>query len=109
MKKSIFIFSLMFILAAENAEARKCLEGAVFDADENGQARLVDCAKWEREPEAVLAEQAAINAYTDKDFDESQIIIVPAEDNEPPVSKAIGSVQNKIDNIWHSIYSAIFD
>ncbi len=108
MKPFIFIFSLM-LLAAGNTEAKKCLEGAVFDADENGQARLVDCAKWERETEAVLAEQAAINAYADKDFDESQIIIVPAEENELPVSKAIGSVQNKIDDIWHSIYSAIFD
>lgn len=37
MKKSIFIISLMSAIAG-NIEARKCLERAVFDADENGQA-----------------------------------------------------------------------
>lgn len=37
MKKIIFIISLMSAIAG-NVETRKCLEGAVFDADENGQA-----------------------------------------------------------------------
>lgn len=104
MKKSIFIFSLIFILAAGNAEARKCLEGAVFGTDENGQARLVDCAKWEREPEAVLAEQAAINAYSNENIEVSSV-----EYTEPDNTPLLGKAQNKIDDIWHSIYSAIFD
>lgn len=103
MKKIIFIISLILAMAG-NAEARKCLEGAVFDADENGQARLVDCAKWEREPEAVLAEQAAINAYSNENIEVSSV-----EYTEPDNTPLLGKAQNKIDDIWHSIYSAIFD
>lgn len=56
MKKFLLTF-IISILIIGDAFARRCLEGAVFDVDENGQAQLVDCAKWERNPEAVLAEQ----------------------------------------------------
>lgn len=103
MKHLIFIF-LIILATSTDALAKKCLEGAVFDADENGQARLVDCAKWEREPEAVLAEQAAINAYSNENIEVSSV-----EYTEPDNTPLLGKVQNKIDNVWHSIYSAIFD
>lgn len=103
MKKIIFIIFLILTIAG-NAEARKCLEGAIFNTDENGLARLVDCAKWEREPEAVLAEQAAINTYSNENIEVSSV-----EYTEPDNTPLLGKAQNKINDTWHSIYSAIFD
>lgn len=105
MKKIIFILSLILTMM-DNAEARKCLEGAVFDVDKNGQSQLVDCAKWEREPEAILAEQAVINSYTNEENDFSDANIQYTSPDNTPV---LGKVQNQINDVWSNIYSTIFD
>lgn len=64
MKKLLFTLAILLLAGTSNAFARRCIEGAVFDVDEYGQAQLVDCAKWERNSEAVEAEQEAINVYS---------------------------------------------
>ncbi len=106
MKQHVFIFSLILILAAENATARRCFEGAVFDVDEKGQAQLVDCAKWERDPEVVLAEQEAINVYTDEEIDFSNADIQYTQPDKTPI---LGKAQDKINNTWHNVYKSIFN
>ena len=105
MKYFLFTFSLI-LMVAENACARRCLEGAVFDVDENGQAQLVDCAKWERNPEAVLAEQKAIDNYTNEEIDFSNAVIERAQPDNTPF---LGKVQNKINDTWDNIYQTIFN
>lgn len=104
--KKFLFYTFLFIFMAENAFAQRCLEGAVFDVDENGQAQLVDCAKWERNPEAVLAEQKAIDNYTNEEIDFSNVIIERAKPNDTPF---LGKVQNKIDDTWNNIYQTIFN
>lgn len=94
------------LLVSFNAFARKCLEGAVFDVDEKGQTQLVDCAKWERKPGAVLAEQEAINAYTNEEIDFSNADIQYTKPDETP---ALGKAQNKINDTWHKVYKSIFN
>ena len=101
MKQLLFIFSLM-LLASSNAAARRCLEGAVFDED--GKAQLVDCAKWERNPEAVLTEQDAINAYSSEDL--GDFTVERTQSDETP---ALGKAQNKINDTWHNVYKSIFN
>ncbi len=106
MKKYVFIFSLILILAAENATARRCLEGSVFDVDENGQTQLIDCTKWERNPEAVLAKQEAINAYTNEEIDFSNADIQYTQPDKTPI---LGKVQDRINDTWHNVYKSIFN
>lgn len=106
MKKYVFIFSLILILAAENATALRCFEGAVFDVDEKGQAQLVDCGKWEKNPEAVLAEQDAINAYTSEEVEFSDADIQYTKPDKTPI---LGKVQDRINDTWHNVYKSIFN
>ena len=104
--KKFLFYTFLFIFIAENAFARRCLEGAVFDVDENGQAQLVECSKWERNPEAVLAEQKAIENYTNEEIDFSNAVI---ESTQPDDTPFLGKIQNKIDNIWNKTYQVIFN
>lgn len=104
MKKIILILTILLLASTSNAFAGKCLKGAVFDVDENGQAQLVDCAKWERSPEAVLAEQQAINNYTNEDL--GNFTVESAKFDETP---ALGKAQDRINDTWHSIYQSIFN
>lgn len=105
MKKFLLTF-ITSILIAENAFARRCLEGVVFDIDDNGQTQIVDCAKWERNPETVLAEQRAIENYTNEEIDFSNAVI---EKTQPDDTPFFGKVQNKIDDAWDNIYQTIFN
>lgn len=105
MKKFLLTF-IISILIAGNAFARRCLDGAIFEVDDSGQTQIVDCAKWERNPEAVLAEQQAIDNYTDEEIDFLNAVIERAE---PDDTLFFGKVQNKIEDTCHDIYSAIFD
>ena len=105
MKKFLFTF-IISILIAGNAFARRCLEGAVFDIDDNGQTQIVDCAKWERNPKAILAEQRAIENYTNEEIDFSNAVI---ESTQPDNTPFLGKVQNNIDDIWNKTYRAIFN
>lgn len=102
MLKKILLILAILVFTSENASARKCLDGAVFDVDDNGQAVLVDCAKWERNPEAVFAEQEAINAYTSE---ETEDFIV--QNDKPDETPLLGKVQNKIDEVWHNFYQFV--
>lgn len=102
MKKILLILTVVFIANIHIASARKCLDGAIFDVDDNGQAVLVDCAKWERNPEAVLAEQEAINAYTSE---KTEDFIV--QNDKPDETPLLGKVQNKIDEVWHNFYQFV--
>lgn len=106
MKKFIYTLTILIIASTSNATARRCLDGAVFDVDEYGKAQLVDCAKWERNPEAILAEQDAINAYTTQEVDFSNAVIERMQPDETP---ALGKAQNKINETWHNIYQSIFN
>ena len=100
--KRILLILAFFMLIIKNVEARKCLEGAVFDVDDNGQAILVSCEKWERDVEAEVAEQAVINAYTET--------TTSGEDNvkiyydKPDQTPLLGRIQNKINAAWHSLF-----
>lgn len=105
MKKFLLTF-IISILIAGDAFARRCLESAVFDVDENGQVQLVDCAKWERNSEAVLAEQKAIDNYTNEEIDFSNAVIERAQPNDTPF---LGKLQNKIDDTWDNIYQTVFN
>lgn len=105
MKKFLLTF-IISILIVGDAFARRCLEGAMFDIDENGQAQLVECAKWERNPEAILAEQRAIENYTNEEIDFSNAVI---ESTQPDNTPFLGKVQNNIDDIWNKSYRAIFN
>ena len=105
MKKFLLTF-IISILIAGDAFARRCLESAVFDVDENGQVQLVDCAKWERNSEAVLAEQKAIDNYTNEEIDFSNAVIDRAQPNDTPF---FGKLQNKIDDTWDNIYQTVFN
>lgn len=105
MKKFLLTF-IISILIVGDAFARRCLEGAMFDIGENGQAQLVECAKWERNPEAILAEQRAIENYTNEEIDFSNAVI---ESTQPDNTPFLGKVQNNIDDIWNKSYRAIFN
>lgn len=102
MLKKILLILAILVFTSENASARKCLDGAVFDVDDNGQAVLVDCAKWERNPEAVLAEQEAINAYTSEEMEDFVV-----QNDKPDETPLLGKVQNKIDEVWHNFYQSV--
>lgn len=102
MLKKILLILAILVFTSENASARKCLDGAVFDVDDNGQAVLVDCAKWERNPEAVLAEQEAINAYTSEETEDFVV-----QNDKPGETPLLGKVQNKIDEVWHNFYQSV--
>lgn len=102
MKKILLILAVVFIANIHIASARKCLDGAVFDVDDNGRAVLVDCAKWERNPEAVLAEQVAINAYTNEEMEDFIV-----QNDKPDETPLLGKVQNKIDEVWHNFYQSV--
>lgn len=102
MLNKILLILAILVFTSENASARKCLDGAVFDVDDNGQAVLVDCAKWEREPEAVLAEQEAINAYTSEKTEDFVV-----QNDKPDETPLLGKVQNKIDEVWHNFYQSV--
>ncbi len=102
MLKKILLILAILVFTSENASARKCLDGAVFDVDDNGQAVLVDCAKWERNPEAVLAEQEAINAYTSEETEDFVV-----QNDKPDETPLLGKVQNKIDEVWHNFYQSV--
>lgn len=104
MRKLIFTLTILLLASTSNTFAGRCLEAAVFDVDENEQAQLVDCARWERNPEAVLAEQQAIDSYTSENL--GDFTVETAKTDETPV---LGKVQNKINDTWHDIYSVIFD
>ncbi len=56
----------------------------------------MDCAKWKRNPEAVLAEQKAIDNYTNEEIDFSNVVIERAQPNDTPF---LGKLQIKIDDI----------
>lgn len=102
MLKKILLILAILVFTSENALARKCLDGAVFDVDDNGQAVLVDCAKWERNPEAVLTEQEAINAYTSEKTEDFVV-----QNDKPDETPLLGKVQNKIDEVWHNFYQSV--
>lgn len=102
MLKKILLILAILVFTSENASARKCLDGVVFDVDDNGQAVLVDCAKWERNPEAVLAEQEAINAYTSEETEDFVV-----QSDKPDETPLLGKVQNKIDEVWHNFYQSV--
>ncbi|MBP3515285.1 MAG: hypothetical protein J6K65_03665 [Alphaproteobacteria bacterium] len=100
--KRILLILVFFMLIIKNVEARKCLEGAVFDVDDNGQAILVSCEKWERDVEAEVAEQAAINAYTETTTSgEDNIEIYYDKPDQTPL---LGRIQNEINAVWHSLF-----
>ena len=95
--KRILLILVFFMLIIKNVEARKCLEGAVFDVDDNGQAILVSCEKWERDVEAEVAEQAAINAYTETTTSgEDNIEIYYDKPDQTPL---LGRIQNEINAV----------
>lgn len=98
--------TILLFASTSNAAARKYLEGAIFDVDEKGQTQLVDCAKWERKPGAVLAEQEAINAYTNEEIDFSNADIQYTKPDETP---ALGKAQDRINDTWHNVYKSIFN
>lgn len=104
MKKLIFTLTILLLASTSNAFAGRCLEGAVFDVDENGQTQLIDCTKWERNPEAVLAKQEAINAYSSEDL--GDFTVERTQSDETP---ALGKAQNKINDTWHNVYKSIFN
>lgn len=104
MKKLILALAILFLVNTSNAAARRCFEGAVFDVDEDGKAQLVDCAKWERNPEAVLTEQDAINAYSSEDL--GDFTVERPQSDETP---ALGKAQDKINDTWHNVYKSIFN
>lgn len=105
MKKFLLTF-IISILIAENTFARRCLDGAIFEVDDNGQTQIVDCAKGERNHEAVLAEQQTIDNYTDEKIDFSNAVIERAEPDDTPF---FGKVQNKVDDTWDNVYHSIFN
>ena len=105
MKKIVLLVVCLFAFVSV-AEARKCLVGAVVEIDENGHSRIVSCEKWERNVEAVVAEQDAINnAYAEENeaLKSGNYEIVESEDSTP----GLGKLQNKIDNIGKSIFGLI--
>lgn len=101
MKKNLLIL-VFFMLIIKNVEAKKCLEGAVFDVGDNGQAVLISCEKWERDVEAEVAEQATINAYTKTTTNgEDNVEIYYDKPDQTPL---LGRIQNKINAAWHSLF-----
>ncbi len=100
--KKILLVLVFFMLIIKNVEARKCLDGAVFDVDDSGQAILVSCEKWERDIGAEVSEQAAINAYTETTTNgESNIEIYYDKPDQTPL---LGRIQNKINAAWHFLF-----
>ncbi len=100
--KKILLILAFFMLITKNVEARKCLESAIFDVDDNGQAVLVSCEKWERDAEAEVAELAAINAYTETTTNGEDNIEIYY--NKPDQTPLLGRIQNKINAAWHSLF-----
>lgn len=50
----------------------------------------------------VLAEQEAINAYTNEKTEDFVV-----QNDKPDETPLLGKVQNKIDEVWHNFYQSV--